>query len=101
MKKNKPTDKERVLNGLQRRAEGLEAEERIVEYVLDEDGTRRAVKEKTQYKYYPPDVAAAKACLELAKTEDDFSALSDEDIEMEKLRLLRELENLSINAQSS
>ena len=58
----KRTDKNRarVIEGLRKRAEGLEAEERVIEYVLDEDGNRRAVKEKTQIKYYPPDVSVLK-----------------------------------------
>ena len=88
MKKNE--SRERVLEGLRKRAEGLEAEERVIEYTLDEEGNRRAVREKTQIKYYPPDVAAAKACLEL-ESQDDFSDYTDEELLKEKERLLGEL----------
>ena len=91
----KRTDKNRarVIEGLRKRAEGLEAEERVIEYVLDEDGNRRAVKEKTQIKYYPPDFSAAKACLELDGG-DSFSDYSDEELAAEKERLLKELKAL-------
>ena len=62
--------------------------------VLDEEGNRRAVKEKTQIKYYPPDVSAAKACLELEGGEN-FSEYTDEELAAEKERLLRELQALN------
>lgn len=90
------TDREKLLSGLIKRAEGLEAEERVIEYVVDEDGNRRAVKEKTQYKYYPPDVSAAKVCLELEKgNANAFSGLSDEDLDREKIRLMEELKRIN------
>lgn len=93
--KSRNDNKSKLLSGLLRRAEGLEAEERTVEYVLDEEGNRRAVKEKTQIKYYPPDVSAAKVCLELESgTEKGLGALSDEEIEREKIRLMKELDKL-------
>lgn len=87
-------NRQRVIEGLRKRAEGLEAEERVIEYVLDEEGNRRAVKEKTQIKYYPPDVSAAKACLELEGGEN-FSEYTDEELAAEKERLLRELQALN------
>lgn len=93
--KSRNDNKSKLLSGLLRRAEGLEAEERTVEYVLDEEGNRRAVKEKMQIKYYPPDVSAAKVCLELERgTEKGLGALSDEEIEREKIRLMKELDKL-------
>lgn len=93
--KSRNDNKSKLLSGLLRRAEGLEAEERTVEYVLDEEGNRRAVKEKTQIKYYPPDVSAAKVCLELERgAEKGLGALSDEEIEREKIRLMKELDKL-------
>ena len=71
------------LLGLLQLEEYQEAEERVIEYTLDEEGNRRAVREKTQIKYYPPDVAAAKACLEL-ESQDDFSDYTDEELLKEK-----------------
>lgn len=92
--KRSDKNRQRVIEGLRKRAEGLEAEERVIEYVLDEEGNRRAVKEKTQIKYYPPDVSAAKACLELEGAEN-FSEYTDEELAAEKERLLRELQALN------
>ena len=89
--KRSDKNRQRVSEGLRKRAEGLEAEERVIEYVLDEEGNRRAVKEKTQIKYYPPDVSAAKACLELEGGEN-FSEYTDEELAAEKERLFRELQ---------
>ena len=92
--KRSDKNRQRVIEGLRKRAEGLETEERVIEYVLDEEGNRRAVKEKTQIKYYPPDVSAAKACLELEGSEN-FSEYTDEELAAEKERLLRELQALN------
>lgn len=52
-----------------------------------EDGELKLVKRKETKKDIPPDLKAVKLLLE----EKDYSALSDEELEAEKQRLLRQL----------
>ncbi len=82
---------------LLKKAVGYSVKETVTEYVVEEDGTRRAVREKTQKKYVPPDIAALKTYLELieSKQRGELSAMSDEALEAERLRLLKELEAIS------
>lgn len=88
---NAEINREKLLESVYRRAEGYTVEEKLIEYVIDEEGNRRAVKEKTQNKHYPPDVAAAKAYIELLEPEGEFARMTDEELEREKKRLLGEL----------
>ncbi len=88
---NNGAERDKLLESVYRKAEGYTVEERLTEYLIDEEGNRRAVKEKTQNKHYPPDVAAARAYMELANPEGEFSRMSDAELEREKARLLKEL----------
>ncbi len=54
------------------------------------------MRRKVTGKYVPPDVSALKAYIELAG-EDDILTMSDEELEKEKLRLLKELRELERN----
>lgn len=65
---------------------GYSLEEVTEEYDM-KDGEMRLIKRKETKKDVPPDLKAAKLLME----EHDYSALSDEELEAEKQRLLKEL----------
>lgn len=77
---------------LYKKAKGYEVEEINREYVVDEEGNRKLVKEKTSTKYIPPDLNALKVYMELKDTE--LSRMSTQELNSEKLRLLRELRKI-------
>ena len=77
---------------LYKKAKGYEVEEINREYIVDEEGNRKLVKEKTSTKYIPPDLTALKAYMELKDTE--LSRMSTQELNSEKLRLLRELRKI-------
>ena len=82
---------EKILKKLLRRAEGYTQTETQREYVIEEDGSRRAVKEKVVEKEVPPDVQALKIYLELTEYRSEFENMSDDEIKAEKIRLIKEL----------
>ncbi len=68
-----------------------------VEEVTEEYGSKEGLlRRKVTGKYVPPDVSALKAYIELAD-EDDILTMSDEELEKEKLRLLKELREMERN----
>lgn len=77
---------------LYKKAKGYEVEEINREYIVDEEGNRKLVKEKTSTKYIPPDLNALKVYMELKDTE--LSRMSTQELNSEKLRLLRELRKI-------
>ena len=62
------------------------------EYVGEEDGGVKMVKRKVVSKNVPPDVSAVKLLVELSN-ETDVKNLTDEELEMEKIRLIKLLES--------
>ena len=85
------TDNDKVKEALLKRAVGYEAQEITEEYTDDGEGGVKMVKRKVVSKNVPPDVSAVKLLVELLG-EDDIKNLSDEELEKEKLRLLKLLE---------
>ncbi len=83
--------KDKLLESLYKKAEGFTVEETVTEYVIEEDGTKRAVKERTQQKYLPPDISATKAYFELSEGQDDLSSMTEEELEAERQRLIKSL----------
>ena len=77
---------------LYKKAKGYEVEEINREYIVDDEGNRKLVKEKTSTKYIPPDLNALKVYMELKDTE--LSRMSTQELNSEKLRLLRELRKI-------
>jgi len=67
--------------------------ESTTEYVVDENGSRKAVREKKQTKFYPPDPQALKSYLDLTGRENDFDVMTDEQLEAELKRLISEIES--------
>ena len=80
---------ESLLDVLRKKALGYEVTEVTKEYAPDAEGETKLSKVKTATKYYPPDVAALKAYLELR--DDDLETMSDEELLQEKRRLLSRL----------
>lgn len=79
-------DDERILNAIRKVALGFSLEEVTEEYGV-EDGELKLVKRRETHKDIPPDLKAVKILME----DKDYSALSDEELEREKARLLKQL----------
>ena len=88
MQENKKKDE--LKDALIKRAVGYTAEEVVSEY-SDDNGVMKMVRKKVSKKCVPPDVSAVKLLVELSG-EEDVKNLSDEELENEKLRLLKLLE---------
>lgn len=80
-----------MLDVLYKKAKGYDIEEINREYVVDEEGNQKLVKEKTTTKHIPPDLSALKAYMELKDSE--LTKMSNEELRKEKIRLLKELKN--------
>ena len=76
-----------VKQALVKRALGYDAEETVEEYASEGEDVK-LVRKKITKKNVPPDVSAAKLLLEMEGTED-LAAMSDEQLETEKKRLLK------------
>ena len=85
-KRNKKSFKESdIKNAIIKRAFGYDTTEIIEEYSGDESGVK-LVKRKVTTKNVPPDITALKLLLD--DQPNDISNLSDEQLEIEKQRLL-------------
>jgi len=78
----------KLVDSLYKKAVGYTATEKTLEYSPEGD----VVKKKVTSKHYPPDISALKAYLELLSEEDDLEKMTDEELEKEKERLLKQLE---------
>ena len=78
---------EKIAEAVRRVALGFRIEEVTEEYGV-EDGELKLVKRKETRKDVPPDLKAVKILIE----DTDYSALSDDELEREKIRLLKRLE---------
>lgn len=78
-----------MIDVLYKKARGYDVEEYTREYVVDENGDKRLVKEKTSLRHVPPDLTALKAYMDIRDTE--LSRMSDEELRIEKERLLVQL----------
>ena len=86
-------NEEKMKKALIKRALGYDAEEIIEEYVKGEDGVV-LTKKKVTIKNVPPDITALKALLEL-NAKDDISSMTEEQLVLEKQRLLDELHSMN------
>lgn len=80
-----------VKTALEKRALGYDSTEITEEYQECEGGELRMLKRKVVQKNVPPDVSALKLLYEISGKAIDYSLLSDEDLEKEKLRLIKML----------
>ena len=82
-------DEEEIKQALLKKALGFESDEIVEEYSSDENGNPVLSKRKITKKFNPPDVSALKFLLEQAEMEDDYSKMTDGELEREKQRLLQ------------
>lgn len=82
---------------LLKKARGYSFKEKVEEYAVV-DGEKTLVKTKVTTKKSPPDVMAVKALLELGQEEKSVSEMTDEQLQVEKLRLIRLLKVCDENA---
>ena len=80
---------DKLVRSLYKKAVGYTVTEKTTEYSPEGE----VVKKKVTSKHYPPDISALKAYLELAKGAD-VTAMSDEELESERVRLLKLLEEM-------
>ena len=84
--------RDEIMDAVVKRACGYEAKEVVEEYAVV-DGSLELVKRKITVKDVPPDISAAK----LVMDGGDLSDLSDEQLERERARLLKELSAIGGN----
>lgn len=92
---NEEKSKQQVLEeALYKRALGYLQDEIVEEYSPLEDGTFKLSKRKVTKKVVSPDISAAKVLLQhfLSKESMELSSMTDEELEQEKNRLLKLLE---------
>ena len=82
---------EKISDALIKRAVGYDTEETVEEYSGSGDDITM-VRKKITRKNVPPDISAAKLLLE-ESDEDDYSLMTDEQLEEEKQRLLKMLKD--------
>lgn len=72
---------------------GLTTKEIITEYAVDEEtGKLKIIKQKVSEKFIPPNVDLLKLVYpQFNKQKMDYESLTDEELEQEKQRLLKEL----------
>lgn len=83
--------KKQLSNALLKKAIGFDATETVEEFA-ESDGEVRLTKRKVTTKVVPPDVSAVKLLLDMQEEEGDILSLSDEELEKERLRLMKILE---------
>ncbi len=79
-------ESDEIYSAVLKRAKGYEARETVEEYAVV-DGSLELVKRRVTVMDVPPDMTAAKMLFE----DDDLSAMSDEQLEAERKRLIGEL----------
>ena len=72
---------------LVKKAKGYTVKEKVDEYTVV-DGSLTLVKRKISTKHVAPDVSAVKALLQMGDVQDNVQNLTDEQLQLEKLRLL-------------
>jgi hypothetical protein len=83
---------ERAERALIKKALGYTAQETVEEYAFKEDGEISLSKKKVTKKKVPPDVSALKILLE--SKSQSLNDMSDEELEQEKIRLLKLLKEI-------
>jgi len=80
-------------DALIKKALGYDATEVVEEYVSGEEGEIKLTKKKVTKKNVPPDITAIKLLMD--ENSQNLSEMSDEELEKEKARLLKLLEEYS------
>ncbi len=83
-------DEEEIKRALLKKAIGFECDEVVEEYTTDENGNAVLSKRKITKKFNPPDISALRFLLEQESlTDDEISKMTDEQLLLEKQRLLQ------------
>lgn len=82
-----------------KKAKGYDAKETVEEY-QDTDGGMVLTKKKVTKKHIPPDTGAVKLLLEL-EPEKSLQSFTDEELQAEKLRLLKILKEFENETKSN
>ena len=85
--------KKEIELALIKRAVGYDAKEIVEEFAASEEGEERLCKRKVTTKNFPPDVTAAKLLLDMRESAD-LSSLSDDELEAEKKKIYKILEDM-------
>lgn len=83
--------KKQIKEALLKKAIGFDAQETVEEF-LESDGEMKLLKRKVTKKSVPPDVSAVKLLLDIREEETDFLSLTDDELEKERVRLMKILE---------
>lgn len=89
-------DNDEIYSAVVKRAKGYHARETVEEYAMV-DGSLELVKKRVTVKDVPPDMTAAKMIFDGGRAD----GLTDEQLECERVRLLKELAELDAHAASS
>ena len=88
--------KKQIEQALLKKAIGFDAQETVEEF-SESEGEMKLLKRKVTLKSVPPDVSAVKLLLDIRGDEVDLLSLSDEDLEKEKVRLMKILKEKKKN----
>ena len=91
-KKQKVITEQDLRQVLIKKALGYDATEVVEEYVGNEEGDVKLTKKKVTTKNVPPDITALKLLLD--ENEQQVGKMSDEELEQEKIRLLKLLKEI-------
>ena len=83
--------KKKITQALIKKAIGFDCVETIEEF-SESEGEMRLLKRKVTTKVVPPDVSAAKLLMEMQTEEKDVADMTDEELEKERIRLIKILE---------
>ena len=83
--------KKKITQALVKKAIGFDTVETVEEFA-ETDGEIKLLKRKVTTKSVPPDVSAAKLLMEIQSEERDITDMTDEELERERVRLIKLLE---------
>ena len=92
----KEESEDSVKSALRKKAFGYDTEETVEEFAYKE-GEEILSKKKVTKKNVPPDIAAIKMLLE---ENAELSEMTDEELEQEKIRLLKLLEKMNLKGET-
>ena len=81
---------QKIKQALTKKAVGYSAKEVVEEY-QDDDGVLKLTKKRVTKKHVPPDTQAAKMVIEGFLCQDTLENMTDEQLENEKIRLIKTL----------
>ncbi|MEG1509864.1 MAG: hypothetical protein RR454_05385 [Clostridia bacterium] len=79
--------KEKIKKALYKKALGYSVKETVEEFSCEDE----LIKKKITTKHIPPDITALKIYIDYAEQNKPYENLTDEELEQEKIRLLKQL----------